>query len=104
MKNEHPEIAVEAAKVHLKLDDKTVDSIVNEDHAHYSPDPNSKEVKKMWEQMQEIGYIENAENIDINQFINLDLYEKALHELLKEYPEDKDYYEDLLQRFEKQNL
>ncbi|WP_338448908.1 ABC transporter substrate-binding protein [Niallia oryzisoli] len=104
VRNEHPETAVEAAKTHLKLDDETVDSIVNEEHSHYSPDPNSKEVKKMWEQMQEIGYIENAEEIDINKYINLDLYERALNELIKEYPEDQDYYQELLERFTKQNL
>ncbi|WP_256833827.1 ABC transporter substrate-binding protein [Parageobacillus thermoglucosidasius] len=104
VKNEHPEKAVAAAKAHLKLDDKTVDSIVNEEHSHYSPDPNSKEVKKMWEQMKSIGYIENADGIDINDYINLDLYERALEELMNEYPEDKDYYQKLLDRFNKQNL
>ena len=104
VRNEQPDKAVAAAKTHLKLDDETVDSIVNEEHSHYSPDPNSKEVKKMWEQMQEIGYIENAEEIDINKYINLDLYEQGLNELSKEYPEDKDYYQELLDRFAKQNL
>lgn len=104
VKNEQPEEAVKAAKKHLKLDDATVNSIVNEKHSHYSPDPNSHEVKKMWEQMKKIGYIENADKIDINQYINLDLYEKALHELIKEYPEDKAYYEKELERFNKQNL
>ncbi|WP_318503414.1 ABC transporter substrate-binding protein [Bacillus sp. T3] len=104
VRNEHPDEAVEAAKTHLKLDDKTVDSIVNEEHAHYSPDPNSKEVKKMWEQMKEIGYIENGEGIDINNNINLDLYERALDELIKEYPKDKKYYQEQLDRFNKQNL
>lgn len=104
VKNEQPEEAVKAAQKHLKLDDVTVNSIVNEKHAHYSPDPNSKEVKKMWEQMKKIGYIENADKIDINNYINLDLYEKALNELIKEYPEDKAYYEKELERFNKQNL
>lgn len=103
VKNEKPEEAVEAAKTHLKLDDEIVNSIVNEEHAHYSPDPNSKEVKKMWEQMQEIGYIEGAEDIDINKYINLDIYERALNELIQEYPEDKNYYQEQLDRFTKQN-
>ena len=56
---------------------------MNEEHAHYSPDPNSKEVKKMWEQMQDIGYIEGAEDIDINKYINLDIYEQGLNELIR---------------------
>ncbi|MGE8077468.1 ABC transporter substrate-binding protein [Peribacillus loiseleuriae] len=104
VRNEQPEEAVKAAKTHLKLDDATVNSIVNEEHAHYSPDPNSKEVKKMWEQMKSIGYVENADDIDINNHINLDLYERSLDELIKEYPEDKDYYQKLLERFNEQNL
>ncbi|KKI90504.1 ABC transporter substrate-binding protein [Bacillus sp. SA1-12] len=104
VKNDQPEEAVKAAQKHLKLDDATVNSIVNEEHAHYSPDPNSKEVKKMWEQMKEIGYVENAEDLNIQDYINLDLYEKALNELIKEYPEDKTYYEKQLERFNEQNV
>ena len=104
VKNEHPEKAVQAAKKHLKLDDATVNSIVNEPHAHYSPDPNSKEVKKMWEQMKSIGYIKNADGININDYINLTVYQNALNELIKEYPQDKDYYQKIVERFKKQNL
>jgi NitT/TauT family transport system substrate-binding protein len=104
VKNEQPEEAVKAAKKHLKLDDETVNSIVNEEHSHYSPDPNSKEVKKMWEQMKEIGYVENTDDINIQDYINLDLYEKALNELIEEYPEDQAYYEKQLERFNEQNL
>lgn len=103
VKNEQPKEAVAAAKAHLKVDDATIDAIVNEKHSKYTPDPNSNEVKKMWEQMKKIGYIEGADGIDINDHINLDLYERALEELIKEYPEDKAYYEDQLARFNKQN-
>ncbi|MEJ9353165.1 ABC transporter substrate-binding protein [Schinkia azotoformans] len=102
VKNEDPKVAVEAAKTHLKLDDETVNSIVNEPHAHYSSDPNSHEVKKMWEQMKSIGYIENADEININEYINIDLYERALNELIEEYPEDQ-YFKDQLDKFNKQN-
>jgi NitT/TauT family transport system substrate-binding protein len=104
VKNEHPEKAVAAAKIHLKLDDETVDSIVNEEHSHYSPDPNSKEILKMWEQMKEIGYLENVDGIDIRDYIILDLYERALEELIAEYPNDQDYYQQLLDRFNQQNI
>ncbi|MBO2536881.1 ABC transporter substrate-binding protein [Rummeliibacillus suwonensis] len=103
VKNEQPQIAVAAAKKYYKFDDKTVDSIVNEEHSHYSPDPNSHEVVKMWEQMKDIGYIKNAEKINIKDHIRTSLYKKALNELIKEYPDDKTYYEDLLTRFNKQN-
>lgn len=102
VKNEQPEEAVKAAQTHLKMDDKTVNAMVNEPHSHYSADPNSDEVKKMWEQMKAIGYVQNADKIDINNYINLDLYERALNELIKEHPSDK-YYQDQLKRFNKQN-
>lgn len=103
VKNDYPEKAVKAAQQHLKLDAETVDSIVNEEHAHYSPDPNSREIQKMWEQMKSIGYVKDADDININEYINIDLYEKALDELITEYSGD-DYFKELLERFNEQNL
>ena len=103
VKTEQPEKAVTAARSHFKLDDKTIDSIVNEKHAHYSADPNKKEVLKMWDQMKAIGYVQNVDKLDINKYINVDLYEKALEELIKENPNDA-YYKKQLARFNKQDL
>lgn len=102
VKNEHPQEAVKAAETHMKMDDATVNAIVNEPHSHYSADPNSDEVKKMWEQMKAIGYIQNADKININDYIDLDLYKAAVNELIKEHPNDQ-YYRDMLVRFTKQN-
>lgn len=104
VKNESPELALEASKSHYKLDEETVNSIVNEEHANYSPDPNSKEVVKMWEQMKDIGYVEGADDINIEEYIYIDLYEKALNELIEDFPEDKAYYDDLLVKFNEQNI
>lgn len=102
-KIEHPETAVAAAKEYMKVDDKVINSIVNEGHSHYSADPSKKKVNEMWEQMKEIGYIENADDIDVNDYINIDLYERALEELIEEHPDDK-YYKDQLEKFNKQNV
>lgn len=103
VKIEEPEKAVTAAKTHLKLEDDVIDAIVNEEHAIYSADPNKQEVLKMWEQMKKIGYLEKVEDIDINDYINIDLYERALTELTEEHPEDT-YYKEQLKRFTEQNI
>lgn len=103
VKNEHPERAVEAAMTHYKLDEKTVDSIVNEENANYSADPNSDEVVKMWSQMQEIGYVQNVEDIAIEKHIFTDLYLQAIAELKNEHPQDVAYFEQLEARFAEQN-
>ncbi len=95
-KIEHPEKAVAAAKTHLKLDDKTVDQIVNEEHSHYSADPNKSGVLEMWEQMKEIGYVKDVEKLNINEYINVELYERALNELIEENPTDSYYKEQLI--------
>lgn len=57
----------------------------------------------MWEQMKEIGYVENVDDIDVNDYVNIDLYEKALNELIEQYPDDA-YYKDQLIRFNEQNI
>ncbi len=101
-KNESPETAIAAAKEYMSVDDEVINKIVNEEHSRYSADPNSKKVINMWEQMQSIGYLENVDEIDINSYINIELYEIALKELIEEYP-DEAFYQDLLDKFYKQN-
>lgn len=98
-KKEDPEVAIKAARQYFKgVDDKVIDSIVNEKHSNYSADPNKKSVIKMWNQMQKIGYIKNTKDLDVNEYINIELYEKALKELMKENPTDT-YYKKLLKEF-----
>ncbi len=101
-KVESPEKAVAAAKPHFKFDDETIDQIVNEEHSHYSADPNQNGVLKMWEQMQEIGYVEDVEEIQLNEYINIHLFEEALNELAKEHPDDP-YYKEQQTKFKEQN-
>ena len=102
-KIEEPASAVTAAKEYMKVDEKVIDTIVNEEHSNYSSDPSKEKVLTMWEQMKEIGYVENVEDININDYVNIDLYERALQELIEENPEDT-YYADQLVRFNKQNI
>ena len=102
-KIEEPSVAVAAAKEYMKVDEKVIDSIVNEGHSNYSSDPSKKNVVAMWEQMKEIGYVENVDDIDVNDYVNIDLYERALQELIEENPDDT-YYADQLVRFNEQNI
>lgn len=102
-KMEHPEKAVDAVRQYYKVDDKIINSIVNEGHSHYSADPNKKGVEKMWDQMKKIGYVENVDDMNIDNYINIDLYERALNELIKEHPDDA-YYKGALKEFNEKDL
>ena len=102
-KIEEPQVAVTAAKEYMKVDDKVINTIVNEGHSNYSSDPSKEKVEQMWEQMKSIGYVENVDDIDVNDYVNVDLYERALNELIDENPEDS-YYKEQLVRFNEQNI
>jgi NitT/TauT family transport system substrate-binding protein len=80
-----------------------VNEIVNEKHLINSADPNKKEVVNTWGKMQDIGYIKDVDNIDLDDHFNLSMYEEAIDELIKENPND-DYYKKVLKRFNKQNV
>ncbi len=103
VKAENPEKAVEVSRDRLKVDDKTINEIVNEKHNINSADPNKRQVVKMWEQMKDLGYVNDEKGTDVNEHVNLDFYEEALNELIKENPKD-DYYKQTLKRYQKQNL
>lgn len=103
VKLESPEIALESSKERFNLDDATVDEIVNEEHLINSADPHKHQVEVLWEQMKDLGYIEEeAKNLDLNEHFNLTFYEEALNELIKENPDD-DYYTQALERYKEQN-
>lgn len=103
IKGEDPQVAVDAAKEYMKVDESVISTIVNEPHSNYSSDPSKKNVAEMWEQMKEIGYVENVDDIDVNEYVNIDLYERALNELIEENPDDS-YYKEQLVRFNEQNI
>lgn len=100
IKKDNPELAVDVNKRFLNLDDGLARDYTLEPHQTINVDPNRKGVVKMWEEMNEIGYINS--DLDISQFINVDLYKQALDELKQENPSDP-FYSDLEQRFSSQN-
>ena len=103
IKGENPQVAVAAAKEYMKVDESVITTIVNDPHSNYSSDPSKEKVEQMWEQMKEIGYVENVDDININDYVNIDLYEQALNELIEEHPDDS-YYQKQLVRFNEQNI
>lgn len=103
VKADTPEKAVEVSRDRLKLDDATINQIVNEEHNINSADPNKHQVEKMWTQMKKLGYLNEDKKVDLNEHFNLTFYEDALNELIKENPND-DYYQKILTRYNEQNL
>lgn len=103
VKLETPEKALEASRDRFNLDDATVNEIVNEEHLINSADPHKEQVVQLWEQMKHLGYIEDVEDVDLNEHFNLTFYEEALSELIEENPGDE-YYQQTLERYKKQNV
>ena len=103
VKLETPEKALETSRDRFNLDDATVNEIVNEEHLINSADPHKHQVEQLWEQMKNLGYVKNVENVDLNEHFNLTFYEEALTELIEENPTD-DYYQKVLERYNQQNL
>ncbi|MFS0879087.1 ABC transporter substrate-binding protein [Metabacillus niabensis] len=105
VKLENPERNFKASLDRFKnLDRDQINEIVNEPHLINTADPNKKETLEVWEKMINLGYVrKEAENIDMNAYFNLTFYEQALDELIKENPKD-DYYKQVLERFNNQNL
>ncbi|TCO72695.1 ABC transporter substrate-binding protein [Marinisporobacter balticus] len=65
-----------------------------------SPDPLKKSTIKYWNIMKETGFIDSDKNIE--DYINTDIYKKALDRVLKENPDNQNY-KRLLSDFNKYN-
>ncbi|MBU5613254.1 ABC transporter substrate-binding protein [Geomonas azotofigens] len=100
IKTEKPELAVDVNKRYLNLDDKMAREFTLEPHQETHADPNRKGVTRMWHDMKSIDYVEG--DIDLNRYVNVDLYRDALKELQRRNPKDK-FYREAKRRFERQN-
>jgi NitT/TauT family transport system substrate-binding protein len=101
IKDTNPKLAQDITKRYMNIDDKLAASFVHEPHQHVSVDPDKKRVKQMWHELKDINYV--TSDLDINRYINTQLYSDALNELLRRQPKDR-YYLDAKVRFEKQNF
>ncbi|MDF2928417.1 MAG: nitrate transporter substrate-binding protein [Anaerospora sp.] len=85
----------------LDLDKATVASFVKSEHMKYDSDPYQNSVVKMWNKMNNFGYIKDN-NIKIEDHINTRIYKKALDSLLKDYPNSQ-FFKDKLVQFNQNN-
>lgn len=98
--NTNPDLAVAANRKYLDIDEKMAREYTLEPHQHISVDPNRKGVNRMWSDMKSIDYVQSS--LDINNYINVELYRDALKELQRRNPKDK-FYSAAKKKFEKLN-
>lgn len=85
----------------LDLQKETADSFVLSPHMKYDTDPYTKSVEKMWEKMENFGYLSSGE-IKLDDHLNSEIYKNALDSLIKDYP-DSQFFKDKLAQFEQNN-
>jgi NitT/TauT family transport system substrate-binding protein len=100
LKTEKPELAVAVNKRYLNLDDAMAREFTLEPHQMTHADPNRKGVTQMWHDMKSIDYVEG--DLDLNRYINVELYRDALQEMLRRNPKDK-FYREAKKLFDRQN-
>lgn len=102
VKEQNPDVTVEASLPYLKLEKEAVRDIVLEPHQNNSSDPNKQAVEHMWNAMRQIGYIPADVPVQLENHIDTDIYRQAITELLEEHPDDP-FFKKVKERFEQQN-
>ena len=78
------------------------------EHYRVHPDPIKNPVIDAWNVLDQTGFLnENAKNINIEDHINIELYQEALEELMADeeiYNADKAAYDEMLTFFKENNL
>lgn len=100
IKSEKPALAVDVNKRYLGIDDTTAREFTLEPHQQTHADPNRKGVSQMWHDMKSIDYVQS--DLDVNRYINVELYRDALKELLRRHPKDR-FYREAKKLFDQQN-
>jgi NitT/TauT family transport system substrate-binding protein len=89
-KSNHDE-SIDILSKYVKVDKAVLEAETYGSHVGSSPDPNREGVVKFWNAMIDAGYI--TETVDINNYINTDLYENALNSVLESQPNNANYKE-----------
>lgn len=97
-----PDYAVSVFAKNMSLDEDSARTLLLETNQELWTDPKSNGVQAMWDSMNQLGYIDGSE-IDVQDHINIDIYKKALDELIKEYPDDEYFSKTLVERYESNN-
>lgn len=85
----------------LDMSKETAESFIKSPHMIYETDPYKHSVVKMWDKMNDFGYITNKE-VSIEDHINIEIYKNALDELLERYPEEP-FFKTKLKMFKEHN-
>lgn len=82
-----------------------VDAYVLDEGYEIHPDPLYNSCVRAWAYLDELGFLdENAKNIDLRDYITVDLYKEALDEVIEEVgDEDPEYWEKQKKYFEENN-
>ncbi len=82
-----------------------VDAYVLDEGYEIHPDPLYNSCVRAWAYLDELGFLdENAKNIDLRDYITVDLYKEALDEVIKEVgDEDPEYWEKQKKYFDENN-
>ena len=99
---EEQEETVKIFSAGLKIDAEIIRKDTYTDHTFESnPDPLKKGTLDFWNIMNEIHYLPESHNTEIEKHIDIKIYREALDEVLKRYPDDPVYLE--LNRFFSEN-
>ena len=98
----------EAVKLHAKKinaeEDYVAAYMMDDEHYKVSVDPLKNSVVRAWEILDKTGFLdEKAENIDILDHVNTELYEEALKEATEKYGKDNKEFYDSMQTFYNEN-
>lgn len=98
----------EAVKLHAKKinaeEDYVAAYMMDDEHYKVSVDPLKNSVVRAWEILDKTGFLdEKAENIDILDHVNTELYEEALKEATDKYGKDNKEFYDSMQTFYNEN-
>lgn len=85
----------------LDITQETADSFVLSPHMKYDTDPYTDSVNKMWEKMQNFGYLDKGD-VSLDDHMNSSIYKKALDSLIEDYP-DSEFFKNKLEQFNSNN-
>lgn len=97
-----PDYAVSIFAKNMNLDEASAKQLLLETNQELWTDPKSNGVQSMWKSMNELKYIDGGD-INVKDHINIDLYKKALDELIKENPNDEYFSKTLVERYNSNN-
>ncbi len=82
---------VDILSKYVKLDKDLLKKAAYSGHIHSIPDPDKKRFAAFWEAMKNAGYLQS--DLDINNFVNTDIYKEALTGLRGRDPQNPTYIE-----------